>query len=162
MCFLIFPVFVDREIRRGISFGSVHSISCYPLFYCVKPGYLRRHQSERFTLANPSSWPGPWLISGKIHPLPSQKTLAQGWRGWLMRGSIYLPCQLYLSAGGWLTYCSQRTMGRLTQCISKYQRALSSLVVLLSWDSYHDPIRIWRYTIINLNLRKPFLKMQLV
>lgn len=46
------PVFVDAKVRRGIFFGSVHSISCYPLFYCVKPGYSRRHQSKRFTLGN--------------------------------------------------------------------------------------------------------------
>lgn len=26
-----------------------------PCFYCVKPGYSRRHQSKRFTLANPPS-----------------------------------------------------------------------------------------------------------
>lgn len=46
-------------------------------------------------------WPGPWLISCKIHALLSQKTLDQGWRGWLIRGNIYLLCQLKLSAGGW-------------------------------------------------------------
>lgn len=47
-----------------------------------------------------AGWPGSWLISCKIHALVSQKTLDQGWRGWLIRGSIYLLCQMNLSAGG--------------------------------------------------------------
>lgn len=53
--FFTFTLFVYCKVWRGIPFGSVHSVSCYPLFYCVKLGYLRRHQSERFTLTNPSS-----------------------------------------------------------------------------------------------------------
>lgn len=53
--FFTFTLFVYCKVWRGIPFGSVHSVSCYPLFYCVKLGYSRRHQSERFTLTNPSS-----------------------------------------------------------------------------------------------------------
>lgn len=36
---------MDRSTRFAAS----------PCFYCVKLGYSRRHQSERFTLANPPS-----------------------------------------------------------------------------------------------------------
>lgn len=65
------------------------------------------------------SSPGSWLISDKIHPLLSHKTLDQGWRDWVMRGSVYLLCQLNMSAGGWLTSCFQHTLGELIH--SNYQ-----------------------------------------
>lgn len=126
-----------------------------PCFYRVKPGYSRRHQSKRFTphKSPPVCWSGPWLISGEIHPLLSQKTLDQGWRDWLMRGSIYLLCQLNLSAGGYLTTASSPLEGYVTVIMSKYRRR-HFRPSSQSWHfcSCHEPIRIWRYAVINFIL----------
>lgn len=160
---ITFPVFGDSKVRRGISFGSVRSISRWPLFLLCQAGIFEATSKQEVYPSQipPVCWPGPRLISDEIHPVLSQKTLDQGWRDWLMRGSVYLLCQLNLSAGGWLTYCSQHTMGRLTRCNYKeispavLQTELSNLGFFCTC---HEPIRIWRCSCFSLNTRNPFLK----
>lgn len=125
----------------------VFTVSSQDIQGDIKARGLPPHKSP------PVCWSGPWLISGEIHPLLSQKTLDQGWRDWLMRGSIYLLCQLNLSAGGYLTTASSPLEGYVTVIMSKYRRRLfrpSSQ----SWHfcSCHEPIRIWRYAVIDFIL----------
>ena len=114
---MTFSVFVDTQVRRGIfCVGSVHSISCYPLFYFVKPGYLRRHQSRRFTIANPPSVPARALANITQNP-PSAVPEDIGPR---MKGLtdereyIFALSVEFLSRG--LAYLQQCTVGRLTHC----------------------------------------------
>lgn len=141
---LILQIFLQTNIFYALSF-----ISHLPLitfffvcWYWNPGGHLfcsPSSQFSAFSCCTESSWdiqgdikagglpsqipqvsrPGPWLISGKIHPVLSHKTLDQGWRDWLMRWSAYLLCRLNMSAGGWLTYCTQCTVGRLIR--SNYQ-----------------------------------------
>lgn len=124
-------VFVDSEVRRVTLLDQSPQLLAFPCFTVSSWDIWGDIKARGLpSQIPPVCRPGPWLISDKIHPLLSQKTLNQGWRDWLMRGSIFALSVEFVSRG--LAYLLQWKHHRRASSLSLRENITGLFLKLFS------------------------------